>query len=201
MELTARDLIGGGGLIGVAIGAWALYQRIVEFRRRKRDHTFTEVLPKIHQVYAILNNIKREVGAHRVMILASENGGGVPRVGCQLYTSVVYETFDAPLRALRSRWQRQPLDEQYIKLLTDIVVSGESTFVPSMAEDGILKDLHEAQKLVASRYYRLIEREKEVLYLSCSFLNDADYDTPKAREVLRAGLAQLRQLFETERRL
>jgi len=201
MELTARDLIGGGGIIGILIGAWALYAKITEHIRRRREHSFTTVLPKIHEVYTVLNNIKREVGAHRVMILSSEDGGGVPRVGCQLYTSVVYETFDAPLRALRARWQRQPLDEQYIKLLTDIVVNGESTFVPSMAEEGILKDLHDAQKLVASRYYRLIDREKEVLYLSCSFLDDTDYDTPKAREVLRSGLAQLRQLFETERRL
>lgn len=201
MEMTARDLIGGGGIIGILIGAWALYTKVAEHVRRRREHSFSQVLPKIHQVYTILNSIKREVRAHRVMILASENGGGLPRIGCQLYTSVIYETFDAPLRPLRNKWQRQRLDEQYIKLLSDIVTNGESTFIADMAQGGILKDLHEAQNIAASRYYKLIERDKEVLYMSCAFLEDNEYDTPRARETLRAGIAELRQLFERERKL
>lgn len=201
MELTARDLIGSGGVLGIVIGMWALYTKIAAHRRQQRERAFSRVLPKIHQVYAILNSIKREVGAHRVMILSSENGGGRPRLGCQLYTSVVYETFDTPLQGLRSKWQRRPLDEQYIKLLSEIVANGQATFVPAVAEDGVLKDMHDAQQIKASRYYELIERETQVLYLACAFREEAEYDTPKAREVLRAGLAELRRLFECEREL
>lgn len=170
---------------------------IVAIKNKKRKK-FTRLLPVIHNIYQHLNTLKRETNCHRVLILKSHNGGGVPKLGSQLRSTVIYEAFDAPLRSLKMAWQNQILDESYVELLYEMNLKGQIAIETKTMPSGILKTLYRSQKLTASRVFKIAEQKKSLIYLVMNYTEDAplDMEDPRQADIIRVIISDLRTIFE-----
>lgn len=197
-EIIVATIGLGGTVLTVFVSVLTVYVKSkLEELRTKREESFTNTLPIIHEVYAILNKLKRGTKASRILILKTENGGGRPKIGSHLKSSVVYETYDKPLKDVKKNWQDQPLDEDYITLLIDLIQSTDqhiTIHTKSLKEDSILRVNYDASGIKKSHIFEIIEKEKQYLYLSVNYINN-EPDTQEEKEVLRSCVNQLRNIF------
>jgi len=165
-------------------------------QKLKGKQSFSNVVPRIHEVYTILNTLKRHTRAHRALILRAENNGARPKLGTELFTSVLYEAFDAPLKSVREYWYRQKCDEAYICILRELLKShdGHIKVKTETLEPSILKDLYEASHIEQSYIFQIAEREKTLLYLSLNLTEISELD-PEERDLVRSCVNQLQMLF------
>lgn len=151
----------------------------------------------MHEVYTTLSVMLKELGAARVLVLRSENGGGLPQPGAQLYSSVVYEAVNPPLQPIRGQWQGQQIDQEYITLLENVChtkyVCLDTT---EMVEESLLGNLYRAHGITFAEVALLQISKGHVLYLSINYDRALDKDDPSHRESFRVGYLRLRQIFE-----
>lgn len=171
-----------------------LISRHKELRAKKKS--FGTIFASVHEVYSILNVMLAETDAHRVLILKLTNGGGKPKPGGQLYSSVVYEVFEEPLGGIRRKWQQQRVDEAYVNMMLDVDRDGHAWAVTEAMQDGILKDLYEASNIKKGLAIKIAEKETEYIYLVMNFTENVD-ETAQFKELMREGLNRLRAIFNS----
>jgi hypothetical protein len=110
--------------------------------KSKTQDPFNSILPKIHEVYLILNSTMREVGCQSALIIKTENGGGKPKLGNPLYASILYETFDYPLSSMKQGLQKELLDASYIEILSNLDRAGKLSVDIKNMSPGMLKDMY-----------------------------------------------------------
>lgn len=166
---------------------------------RKMDERkpFTKLYPKIHSVFQTIQTIMRYTSASRVVILKTTNGGGIPRLGAKLCSSVLYETFDAPLSAVKPNWQKQELDASYIELMSRMDENGELEVIASELAPGILSNLYAKDGIFKTHIFKIRERKKDYIYLAINY-TEAVIPTVNSLDAIRAGVSRLRTLFEEE---
>jgi hypothetical protein len=205
--MTTEVTVATIGLLGILLTLMSSivtmwFKHRLDRKAYEKKHAFSKTLPAVHEVYSILNTIKGETEASRVLILKAENGGGRPNLGSHLKSSVLYEVFDAPLETVRKLWQNQPLDEDYIKVLNQLIITEEKKCMVNVAKlqkGSLLRDNYEANGVKYSHIYEIAEREHSYLYLSVNYTegeNDAH-----AKDIERACVNQLRVLFKKNEEL
>lgn len=180
---------------GTFIALINLFKWWVERRDKKKKRKITDVLSRIHEVYHTLNVILRETAANRVVILRAENGGDIPTVGKDLYSSIVYEAFDRELGSVKNRWQRQPLDEEYVRMLLEVAQKNHISIRTAKLKACPLKDLYEANQVSAAEIYKVKAKEGAFYYLALHFKNEEDI-SPAFRDLLRYSVNELNQLID-----
>lgn len=168
---------------------------IIKWKAKKGSkESFTEVFKAIHEVYYALLILLRNSEAHRVVILKTTNGGGKPRLSGNLYSSVVYEAFEAPLGPVKDFWQNQVLDEAYLGVLFNMNKEGRLLIQTDELKDGMLKNLYAKDEIKCSWLFRIAEREADYIYLSINFTENIEQDYA-LNDILRVGVSKLIHLF------
>lgn len=168
---------------------------------RPRSKAFPRVLRAMHEVYDELHELMTMSGAVRAVILRTTNGGGVPRLGAPLYSSILYEAYRKPSRSIRKDWQNQQIDEQYSKMLTDICSGGTVEIIAENMSDGDLRTLYKSQGILGAFVGLISMEEKRLIYLSLEFAEKDDTEgvdigrTEIENEGIRAGVNRLRAIF------
>lgn len=183
---------GSGGLITGIIAGWREYTR---WRVAKNNGAFSRTLPLMHRVYESIFALKSSIDASSVVVCASENGGGVPTVGSQLYSSLLYEVNDATMQPIRESWQRQQLDLEYVGILSTMLTVGPTEIHTADMQGGILKDLFLRHNIESAVFVKVAETSRKLIYLYCAFTNDKGTDTPLVRERLRDSVSILSRYF------
>jgi hypothetical protein len=182
---------GGGAAALIALGRELWRSR----KSRKMDRGFLDIAA----VWEETQTLAAEVGASRVLVLKSENGGGLPAPGSVIKSSVVFEYRTGELPAVRSLWQQVLLDSHYSEVLS-VVSTGAWTWsqTGSMPEGCIMRDLCGDGLLVGTA--RICKTEQALWYLSVHF-KSADATTAKIRSRIRASLFKMRILFGKHHKL
>ena len=181
---------------GVAAQLLKTLHALVVAWMKRRDDPFTDTMEQVHKCYTILNTLQRETHASRVVILATTNGGGVPTLGKNLYSSVLYEVCDLPLRPVKRRWQKQVLDAHYTEALMRMNGSGYHELITEeMPEGTLLHDLYEGEGVELGRIYRIYEGRTRFIYLSMNFTDTSEL-SPRERSMIRSAVSHLRELFQ-----
>lgn len=132
------------GVFGTGGSATALVALLRERARSKRSKDMTSGFRDIHEAYEELQQLLSRTSADRILILKSQNGGGLPKPGCDIKTSVWAEAFNGSLGSIRDTWQRVPLDYQYSEILNRL---GDGRWVFKKTEDlgerSLLRDMLE----------------------------------------------------------
>lgn len=136
-----------------------------------------------------MNTILKESTAHRVTVSRAENGGSAPTAGKDIYTTVVYEVFDKELGPIKPFWQKQPLNEPYIQVLTQIAEEGHITVRPSQMAS---KDT-ETEGVI--RCYKIKAKKGQLYYLSVYFKED-DPCGHNLRNLIQHSLKELASLID-----
>lgn len=186
-------LLSGGSLVAlINFIRWYVKRRDVQKRER-----IPNVLKRVHEVYHILNVLLQETRAARVIILRAENGGSVPALGKALYSTIVYEVFDQPLGSIKRMWDRQELDEPYVRMLCDVATQGHYTIKTDKIA-GMLHNLYVTGGVDHSEVFALQAEEGAFFYLSMNFAEEAEL-TPAEQDVIRFSRNRLKELFTIDR--
>jgi hypothetical protein len=187
-EIIVAFLTGGAFVAIINLFKWW-----IERKDSKQKRKITDVLGRIHDVYHILNVLLRETSADRAVILRAENGGDVPMVGKELYSSVVYEVFDG-LGSVKDRWQRQPLDEEYVRMLLQVAEKGHASVRTAKLKACPLKDLFEADSVGGAEVYKIKAKEGAFFYLAVHFKQEGPVNS-SFRDILRYSINELERLI------
>lgn len=163
----------------------------------KEKHRFVNIIPAMSELYTILQEVIVNSEADRVMILKTENNGGRPRFGCQLFSSVLYEIITSNLESKKNSWQRRPLDQEYTELLTNMMSHSELYYefvLNDLMDASLLKDIYERDGVNRSVIQVLAEREKTLVYIALNWKSDKMLSATQ-REAIRTGVLKLQNLL------
>jgi hypothetical protein len=133
------------------------------------DLTQSDVIKSAAQIYHELNDLLSKTDAGRVLILKTENGGGIPRRDGTLYSTVIYEVYSPPHLSIANDWNRQRLDKVYVDMLVDVDQSSGVTNITEFMPDSVLKNVYLSTGIGMSRVQKILATQKSYYYLSIAW--------------------------------
>lgn len=180
-------LLGGLKAIVLPLVEWWL--------ARQKAGSVQLALQKVNEMYPVLHMWGQRLGASRVLLLKTSNGGGKPRPGHPLYSTICMESVDPPLMPQTGGWDTQRLDEQYSRMLAALIQNKYVHLVTEKMPTGLLRDVYLPQGIVQSEVMALGEGKKSFYYVSLNYVHGNALDTPAHREARRLFVQQLTALL------
>ncbi len=149
------------------------------------------------KIYPILTTMLHETGADRVALLKTTNGGGIPRPGSTLRSSVLAEVLGDKIDAIAHTWQEQLLDRDYVHMLSKLIGRGCTyTITEDLDDDSMLRILYEGNGIAFSKVVLIDTLPEMLIYVSVNFAEGTPETlTAEQREGARAGANQLKQVL------
>lgn len=141
-----------------------------DYRKNGKSETFTRVVSDMHKVYAHLNSVVYKCGSSRAMVMYTENGGGKPTIGSQLFVSIVFEVH-AACPSIREGFQRVRVDHSYVQMLGHMLSNPNkrTTVIASRMDDCLLKNIYKEAGTEMSIVYLVKQTDKRMYYASFNF--------------------------------
>lgn len=159
------------GLVGTVFTAiWAKpvrRMRMWNARRKRRD--MLSALEDSAKVYRLLERIRKETSASRVLLLAGHNGGGLPIPGSPFYASVVFSCIDdtkEQTRASIGSYKNLPVDSAYIGMLLDLERSKVIQLDVAKMVPCQLRSYYELEGVEQALLYFITIQENKFMYVS-----------------------------------
>ena len=184
--------------IGTGGGAAALVALAREVWRGRQSKKMDRGFLDIAAIWDETQTLAADVGADRVLVLKSENGGGLPAPGSVIKSSVVFEYRTGALPSVRSVWQQVLLDSHYSEALS-IISTGCWTWTQTstMPEGSVMRDLCGDGLLIGMA--RICKTQHALWYICVQFKN-TETDA-KIRSRIRTSLYKMRILFGKHHKL
>ena len=183
--------LGAVGTLGATLaGIW--YKHRLDKKKDRIVNAIGDYASEVHEVYTVIGELNNTLQADRVMILKVTNGGGIPSAGCTLYSSVVWETFGKKLGSMRDDWNAQPLDENYISIISEIFQKGFCYLKTEEIGEGDLRDLYQAQGIKCGEMYFLENFPGITLYMSVQHCKAFDPEEAKNKDAIRTSLQKIK---------
>jgi type II secretory pathway pseudopilin PulG len=145
---------------------------------------------------ATLETLQRKVGASSVVLLRTQNGGGLPKPGLDIYSSIVMVPGDP---ALFRSWHRQRIDADYARIILDLLRNDSAVLqTPRLEPGSMLRDVYEARGITHSVVTAVGSSAEAFYYLSCTFKQHSCQNTPANRSAMRATVADLARMLHLQ---
>lgn len=180
----------------IALGIGGMLKTLLDYyiayNKTKIKGDFQKQIDLINQTYSILNDILVQHNASRVVLLKTTNGGGVPKLGCLLYSSIIYEVYQNHQKAIKQKWQSIKVDESYVEMLFEVLKKGYSLVSTGGIKKGLLRTLYEKEGIDQSLVYYIKENKTDFIYLSINFDNKSEIN----KDDIDLSISQIRALFK-----
>ena len=182
--------------IGGIAAAWIASRKIRERSGVSHVHRGYTL---IHDTYRCIQHARAELGAARILVLRSENGGGVPSALNDAYTRVLRESFEASVGPIEERWQRRRVDASYAWILSEILEHGHLEFTADQLDEGsTLRDVYDSQGIHRAWVGHVgTVPNSAILYVSAAFRSSRDLSAAD-RVVLDGMVSELRDIFRED---
>jgi hypothetical protein len=156
------------------------------------DNLFEELLEVQHIIDRLLN----KTTLHSVHIMKTENSGGRPRIGNNIYISILYEGIKGQAYSSKEDYQKMLVDEPYVRLLNTIGTVAPAAFKVDEMEEGMLKRIFDNVGIKYVEMYFIGETDTAFYYLSIS-TTEEDYEIDKIvdRVEIEIAINKLRNTF------
>ena len=171
-------------LISVAGTVLASVKSVQAFLRKRASSKWDQSYTDIRDIYQAIQNLLAETPASRVMVMKSENGGGIPTPDGVVTNSVTYEVNDPGVDPVQKFWTDVRLDAVYSDIIMAVSTKGVSDISASELSSGDLYDFFEACECANARLVRICATRSALLYLCVCLGKDA---TLEASDRLRIG--------------
>jgi hypothetical protein len=174
----------------------AVIHLVREWLKSRRGVAMDVGFQAITAVWHQLQSLSLAIAAERIMILKSENGGGLPAPGSVIQSSCIFETFSKALPSVCGSWQKVVLDAAYSEALTMISARDNGWYwkqSSELPEDCALRTLTGEGVLIGMA--RICKTKSALWYLAVNFADKPEV-SQKTRNKIIASLYQLRTLFE-----
>ncbi len=172
-----------GGASAVYRGFWK--KQVANQQRTSADH-YVAVMRRWDRVYDIIEESLTELNAHRLILLSTHNGGGLPVPGALLRITAMGEVRSSHAVPRQfPAWQGRPASPTYLDFLMDLTATGLLVLLTDDMEEGTeLRTQYEAEGVVGS-VVRLVGFDTErcsVIYLAIEL-----QDLPDERVIAAAS--------------
>ena len=175
-ESIVLAIIGSGILSTIIVSTQELWMFHLQHNFKSKDMVVKTHLKNRLSIYDVLNRLKLKVESPRVLILYTENGGGLPTLGSQIYISVLYEVVDTDTKSIKMDVQRLTTDEEYDKLISRLA-SGEFVKIKTKEmNDGILKKFYKFDNVVESFIVQIGQQNNRFYYMSVAWHKELEND-------------------------
>lgn len=181
-------------IIGPSLG-W-VGKILWDYYKSRNKNAVGKYIDLIKDIYHYLEIARKDLGCVRALILKAENGGGVPKPGHQIYSSILWESTDSKTPSIRKSWQRQPVDEEYTKMLADLYQNKSVHILTKQMQDSQLKNVYLSSDIVESQIYHIYHDEGKFVYLSLNYNEDIDTESPKHKDIERQIIVRLKEIFD-----
>ncbi|MEM7372815.1 MAG: hypothetical protein AAF587_29610 [Bacteroidota bacterium] len=180
---TLSTFLESSVIVALIYGAVELWKH-----RQKTKKAVSKAILKSEYLLQLLELFRVETKVDRVLYMISENGGGIPKPHKQLYVSIIHESVSMRLPSIKIDWQKQPIDNFYMKQLAEMVQTGSNTMKVSELQDGILKNVYEAQGVATAFIGTIKDNDGSFLsYIACqSTDSNFNFQSPSFKEAFRA---------------
>lgn len=169
-----------------------LLEMVNIFKKRKISSEITKVV----KIYDLMNHVLTESDVERFVIFKAHNGGGIIKIGSDLYASCVYEDYRSPFKSIKDVYQNVSLDKEYVKTLLEIINNKSTTIITSEQPDSLLKTIYEASGVKKAKLFFLHQDKKYAYYCSVATSNEnADFESAKARLTIDLTVDKIKQIF------
>lgn len=183
--------LGLGGVISKVVSFWIDSIK----KKRAKEDGFSRLLSDTHEVYITLNTLLASANFHRVLILKTENGGGRPRLGAALKSSIIFEVHAVGEDPIKSTWQNQLIDDEYFKILHEVDKRSQLVLKTSIMNPGILTDVFKSNEIVQSCIVKICERPGDFIYMSIDCTDVRDFDDSEMKDRIRSTVTNLNSIF------
>jgi len=186
------ELIIASGVLGAIFGI--LRRGWLWFRNSRAKAQIHKVLIRKYTLYDILQSTLNYVGGQRGLLLRLENNGNVPEVTGVLYSTIIEEAYNPPLKSVKQVWQKRLVDIEYIKMIL-LMGKGEScVLTEEMPDECMLKDLYLANGINCAEIKYVATTNKYMYYISFSFTEPKKLN-PAERDSLNSLVNSIRDLI------
>lgn len=171
--------------------------------KRRAAKQYDRGYGNIRKIYQLLQGTMPDLKANRLMVLKSENGGGIPVPGAHVTSSVINEVVDPPARSVFEAWQQVPLDQDYSRMVADLSTNGNaSATVVELREASTLRDLLVTADSTHVFCWRICATPNALLYLSIHYSSTDDQPMGERERVMSRRLVhQLCNIFSKHHQL
>lgn len=184
---------GAGGLVSL-IRWW--FDRL----DRQAAARIPKILQAWSEIHRILQNIRYETPAGRVVVVKIENGGQMPKLGGTLFSTVIFESYGSGrMGSKREAWQKRPVTDFYAHVVTQIYEcsqEGQHYIVcrDNMPDGEPLRDTYDTDGVDMSVLYELYSTEGAYYYVALNFARPFEPDA-RFRELMRDEMRRLSTIF------
>lgn len=166
-------------------------------REEKRcNGTFKRAFIDISKLYEELNFLLAKTAAKRVLVLRAHNGGGKPKKGYPLYSTAEYEVYQGSGNTIKQDWQKQPLDEYYISMLTELDQQEQLELkLFGMDDESMIKKLYFNDGIFSAKLLKIFETKDSFFYISVQYAREVDFLDMNFDELSRPHINRIKQLF------
>jgi hypothetical protein len=157
---------------------------------RKWDQSYKD----IQEVYTIIQELLSKSPANRVLVIKSENGGGIPTPDGVVTNSVIHEVWDPDTDAIQKNWTGIKLDRYYSEVVTKVSTDGVTDVAIKDLERSKFQDLLKACECSNARFIRICATRSALLYMCVCLGRDATLG-PKERIHINTAARQLCDIF------
>ena len=177
---------------------WDWWKRKKDEEKEQKEDKMGLYIKYLDQMYVLLEDFREKLNCSRAVVMKAENGGGIPKEGHQIYSSVLWETTDNNTESIRERWKRQPIDKEYAKVLKDLYVNEYVILETNKMNKSILKDHYISSNIEMSEKQKIYIDDSKFIYLGLNYVKGREYDTKdsKHKDNLRVLVAKLKDLFK-----
>lgn len=157
------------------------------------DSTIFNDVPEIQQIIDRLLNKTSISGVH---FIKTENGGGRPRLGTNIYLSISYEAVKDSLYLSKVDYQKMLIDEPYIRILNNIGTTQPLVISVGDMEEGMLKRIFDNVGIKYVEMYFIGETDTAFFYVSLSTVDEGyEFNEIVDRVEIEIAINKLRNLF------
>lgn len=171
----------------VAIGAVSALLVLVIKHALKHNRPLDEVISGKKDVYDKIRRLRRVLNASRVLVLYTENGGGIPSVSGPLFSTVEFESLSDSLNTVSDKWHHVKCDSNYISLMYEMINNGEIVLdVENGMDPGVLKQFYKRTRVKkaavvpitqlesdpGSKFVRMFSPRRKFYYLSVTWVDE-----------------------------
>lgn len=198
VEIT-KDILTGGVAVAIITVISKLIFRFWDEKNQKDKDSKEAKINKFEQsdeVQSMIDRVVYKSDVERFLILKTENGGGKPRIGANLYSSVLFESVKPPIASVKEDYQRLLVDPMYVKMLSDINIHIPNILITEKMKSGILKRLYLLEGVKYSEVHYIGETESAFYYCSVATTkSDESFNEVNNRVEIEIAVNRIRRLF------
>ena len=169
--------------------------------RRRANTRWDRSYKDIGRVYETIQGLMSAGPANRVLVIKSENGGGIPTPDGDVTNTVTHEVCDSDVDPVRKLWNRVKLDRSYSAVITAVNTDGvRDVTLDELPPSALLRDLFETCGCTQARMVRICATPRALLYL-CVCVDAKTELAPADRLQIRAAAQTLCSIFANHHQL